>query len=67
MPPLFYPVCHPERSGCFAPRSSCVVEGPLPFHGCFRPRVGIPKWMCQNTALHAITMLVGVLRLSLIG
>ena len=22
--------CHPERSGCFASRSSCAVEGPLP-------------------------------------
>lgn len=21
--------CHPERSGCFAERSSCGVEGPL--------------------------------------
>ena len=22
--------CHPERSNCFAKRSSCGVEGPLP-------------------------------------
>jgi hypothetical protein len=26
--------CHPERSGCFAKRSRCGVEGPLVSMGC---------------------------------
>src|ERR1700747_1450304 len=28
--------CHPERSGCFASRSSCGVEGPLPLNAVNR-------------------------------
>jgi hypothetical protein len=46
--------CHPERSGCFAPRSGRVVEGPYMHHGSrgdSRPRLSRRAKLASPTGI----------------
>jgi hypothetical protein len=53
-------ICHPERSNCFAQRSGCGVEGPLPAQIGRRPSGNSPMLAPTNSLRQSTSRLVFV-------